>query len=1103
MAPTGNGFAGHAFVTASTTPSAVPGKNQDPCNKTGDPILQATGTKVETYPLFSVPGEMGLNYVLYLTNGSWYDNFSSSLDTTCVINPPDNGACKVTTLHRADGSTIIFTGGPTATSYTEQNSSVNGLATLTRDPVSGRYTVHDEDATTQVYSSSGGLLSIMDASGVGWTISSSGNLETVTHTNGKSFTIAHGTATQTTVNGAIVWLETDTVTDPAGNAYTVNYNNWAVSRIVYPGSPSTVISFAYTSFGSAPYGSRLSEVDYNGTPYSYTTYVMDGTNPNYEWANGTHLADGSMNVVIGYKSLNNGTMSVTITNPLGHQTTQSYDSILYSGKPGGVSNARLTLTSDAAVVTCGGTTQGRTYDSNNHLAATIDNNGNAHTYTYAANGQLQTETEAYGTPQARKTDYVWDANQQLNRLLSATVEGWRKTAYIYNAQNRIASVTVTNLSANGSANQSLTTTYGYSLSGNGMVQAMTVTRPSPNGSDTVTSKYDALGHLTSVSNGLGQTTTYGNYNGLGLVGHVVGPNGDATDYTYDARGRVVTKTTYPNGTAATWSYTYDGFGLPHTQASPDGQVTTWNRDPSSMRVTSITHNDKDGTSTESFSYDANGDVLEHKVARGSTVGLDQLFTYDALGRLYQSVGRNGQLQTYAYDGNGNTLSVADATGHTVAYQYDALNRITQKTESGGASPAMPATAPTLNVPSTSATGAYTVSWNSITGATFYVLQEQVSGGSWSTVQSSSAVTWQATNRATNTYRYQVKACNATGCGPWSSAGSISVTIPAAPTSAPSLTVPSTSANGNYTASWTSVANTSAYTLQQQVNGGTWTTVQNNTSLSWSVTGKTNGTYAYRVQACNAVGCGPWSATGTTVVTWPPVPATPVMTVPAFSLSANFTISWTAVSGATSYYLTTQPNGGAWAYLTSISSSSLATSVGSSGTYAYAVEACNISGCSAWSNTPTVTVTIPAPIGINGQTYSGTNSLKSGSGNEGIGFDLANGTTWEVFHTTPGNTHVVNASGPIPFGAATVQYTWTDAGVLPGMNDAKGSITTNGASSRVAVTSNPSTEYVTAAFNYNSANNAHEYNLRVDFFNAAGQNISSSTCLLIGQVVGNQ
>lgn len=1068
---------GHDFQPPPGGPSTVLAKNAtSPCPK-GDPVLPDTGTKIETYPFFALPGEMGLRYVMYYNSSragyaggdqSWRDNLLYFLDTNCT----GQGQCNTYTLHRPDGSTATF---PAVYSGTV-NEQGGGIATLSySNDASGVYTVHDEDGTTQTYPPGHLLGSIVDASGVGWTVSTNGSTKTVTHTNGQHFTVTYGgTAT--------------TVTDPAGNVYTIQGYSLSgrPTSIVYPGTPQTTIGFKYD-----PTVNMLSEVDYNGSPYAYTTYITSASqNPHVGWATSTYFADGSGNTALAYGQDSGGHLVTTITNPLGFQEVENYDG-----------NNNLTTVSGSAVQTCGATVSGRTYDANKHMSAEIDNNGNTHAYTYAANGQLQTETEAYGTALARTTDYVWDSNAQLNRLLSKTVEGWKKTTYTYNAQNRLASVTYTNLSSNGSANQALTITYSYVLYANGTVQSKTEIRPSPSGTNTTTSNYDALGNLTSLVNGLGQATTYSNYNGLGEPGHIAGPNGDAVDFTYDGRGRVLTKTTYPNGTAATWTSAYDGFGLLYTLTGPDGQVTTWNRDPSSMRVTSINHNDKDGASTETFGYDLNGDVLEHKISRGSTIGLDEISYYDALGRVYRKVGQNGQTRTYAYDGNGNVLSIVDSAGHTTAFQYDALDRITQKSESGGSSPSMPTSAPTINVPSSNSSGTYTVSWNSISAATFYPLQEQVGSGGWSTVQNNSALNWSPNLKASNTYSYRVQACNATGCSPWSSVGSVVVSIPTAPTTAPSLTAPSSSATGNYSVTWTNVSNASAYTVQEQVNGGAWTTIQNNAGLNWSVIGETNGTYAYRVEACNSLGCGPWSNTGTTVVTWP-VPAVPAgLSAPSYTTSANYTVSWNSVPYATSYVLNAAPSGGSWTTVSNGSATSWAASGQGNSAWTYAVSACDASGCSAFSSAISTTLTVPAPLPLNGKSYSATNVVKSGTGNELIGVDIVSGNTWEVFKSQPGNPHVVLASGTLPFGSANVQFTWTDAGVPAGATNANGSVT-NGASSQVAVSSNPTSSYLTASFNA-TGDHAHQYSVRIDLFNGGGQNMSSSTVGLTAEVMGPQ
>lgn len=642
-----------------------------------DPIEISYGSKVEKQILFALPGEMGLRYELNYRSlnrlgdaGHVTDNFSYNLDLACSDQKGDTN-CTYLRLWRPDGSIVKFDGSPTASG----NHPVwGGIGSVTLNHNSdGTWTLHDEDATTQTYDSSGQLSSIKDASGIGWTLTHSGTYPgpyttVVTHTNGstvRKFSQANY------VNGRYTG-DNVTVTDPAGNVYTVVLNPYGEpTSITFPGSPQTVITYKYDSSPQ----SLLTEVDYNGVPYSYTTYETCAPGQTSCKATGTHLADGTEATSIAYAFPSQTSMTATITNPVGHVTTNQYGSMYYT-------QYLLTSVSENAVSDGGATVRSRYYDGNSNLSKTVDNNGVTHTYSYDINGQLQTETEAFGTSVARKTDYVWDPNTQLNRLLSVTVEGESKTTYSYNAQNRIASIARTNLSANGIANETLTTTYSYALYGNGMVQTMTVTQPSPGGTAKATTNYDAQGNVTSVADGLGHTTTYSNYNGLGEPGKVVGPNGDETDYAYDARGRVASKTTHPNGTTATWNYAYDGFGLLSQLSAPDGEVTSWSRD-AEMRVRTITHNDKDGTSTETFGYDANSDVTSDVIARGSDVGKSTTTVYDALGRVYQRKGNHGQVLTYAYDGNGNVLSVTDALGHKTSYAYDALNRLADVTDAAG------------------------------------------------------------------------------------------------------------------------------------------------------------------------------------------------------------------------------------------------------------------------------------------------------------------------------------------------------------------------------------------------------------------------------------
>jgi YD repeat-containing protein len=1201
----GDGGGGGSIKTSNnpqTNTTATPDKSKNPCPDAGgvtDPIIPSTGNKIEAITDFATPGEMGLQFTRYYISrtvhgstvmGGWTDNLDYELHYRCLTG--DAASCTTATFMRPDGSFLTFNSSSTAVlgghvigPFTEVGG--GGHATLTYynsgDGFPGTYTLVDEDGLVYTYgedlgqSIGYGLQSIVDVSGVGWKImhQRGSAVTTVKHTSGQVMTLT------TSTNGTLSVL---TVTDPAGNDYVYQSTpNWSVSynllpsslgAVMFPGSTPTTVTYKYIDLiAGNDLSGALQEVDYNGVAHDLTTYDSSGR------ANSGSNADGTQRTSIVYSANTTGPVA-TITNPLGHVSVYQYNA----------SGELLSITGQASASgLCAASFASNTYDANGNLQSATDNNGNTTQYTYAANGQLLKKVEAAGTPVARTTNFVWDSTPGTDRLLSVTVVGWSQTSYTYNAQNRLSTVSVKNLSTEGTANQTLTTSYGYTLYANGMVQTMTVTHPSPGSSDVDTYQYDALGNLTSVTDGLGHATTYNNFNGLGEPGQVVGPNGDVTDFTYDGRGMVLTKTTHPNGTTAQWAYTYDQFGMVSRVAAPDGEVTTWNRNAAGVLQTT-THNDKDGTSTETFGYDANGDVTSDTVTRNGTVSRANNISYDELGRRYRQLGMHGQSLTYTYDGNNNVQSITNAMGHVASYTYDALNRVSQTTESGGASPAIPSVAPSVSAPTNSNTGSYTVSWTSVTEAATYTLQQQTNGGAWQTVESTASTSWGAIGKSDGTYGYRVQACNISGCGPWSS--TVSVVVALTPASAPSLSVPSTNNNGAFVVSWSGVSNATSYTLQESVNGGAWNTVQSTGATSWSAVGKTTATYRYQVQGCSNNGCGPWSAISSVAVTLPPT-GVPALSAPGTNYTGSYTVSWTGVTAAASYELDEQINGGAWAIVQNTSATSWGTSSRGSGSYGYRVRACNSGGCAGFSTTSSVTVTLapgsaPAlsvpgsnssgtyavswggvsgatsyqlqeqingeawvlvqnsgatswstsgrstgsygyrvtacnvagcgpmsaakvlaetvPIAINGQTYTGYYAIPVGHyGAAVVGFEIVSGTSWRAFtsfyNNGAGGRHFASATGSIPTSAVTVKYTWTFVGYPSGMADAGGTVS-NPASAPVAVSSSPVTMYTTADWPQTSMDRGRTYQLRVDFYNAIGVSISSSTATMTAETTGS-
>ena len=207
--------------------------------------------------------------------------------------------------------------------------------------------------------------------------------------------------------------------------------------------------------------------------------------------------------------------------------------------------------------------------------------------------------------------------------------------------------------------------------------------------------------------------------------------------------------------------------------------------------------------------------------------------------------------------------------------------------------------------------------------------------------------------AAGRYSYRVRACNAQGCTSYSASKDIEVVLPP---SAPELTSPSTSKNGTFTVSWGAVSGADTYRLERRVDGSSWSSAYVGGAIGKAFSALANGSYQFRVRACNDVGCSAYSAVRTTAVLHPP--GVPVLTVPSVSSTGAFTATWGAASTATRYDLVQRTTGGAWTVAYSGSGRTKAISGLAEGVYEFKVRACNSSGCGAYSSGSTVQVVFP-------------------------------------------------------------------------------------------------------------------------------------------------
>ncbi|HEY4581711.1 MAG TPA: RHS repeat-associated core domain-containing protein [Lysobacter sp.] len=700
--------------------------SEDPCSRkgtdaaksapatVGNPVVLATGNKVERELDFSSGGEAGLflqrNYSHYwrgvgLFGKHWVSNFDYKLtfgttDVNGCYPRPSGGSCSVnaapyTELHawRPDGRVIKFVKNPVDGIFYEDKPGAVAKIVNTGSSL----VLYAEDGEVETYSLSGYVQLVQNIAGIAWsyTYDASGTRPVrVTHTSGRyvDFVWTNGQLTA--------------VRDPAGNYYGYSYHANQFGAGVHrlsasskPGTPATTIAYHYEN---AARPGALTGKSYNNTRYSKFTYNASGYVASTEHS-------GYKKHLLSYAAGADGILTVTETNPLGKRTVYQFK----NGQPISIVGQPSTY--------CPGTTVALAeYDANGYPTMQSDFNGNQTAYAYNAKGQLIQKIEGYGTAVARKTVVQWDPTK--NRILSITVGGVAagtelvRTDYAYTADNRIASIIRTNLSSHyglrtAPANQQVTT-FAYTKHSNGMTATVVTDGPIAGSGDAVITTFAANGNLLSVENGLGHRVTYANHNALAQPGRLTNANGAATDYAYDARGRIITQQSYISGVAQLTRYAYDARGQLLSVTTPDGQVVSYGYSPNEINeVASVTTPADpsrdfavDAYDSLTIGYDIAGNAISQRVegiamSYGSEpcipnpecppIGPDdpmvpiwgryltkQSFVdYDELSRPRAARGNNGQNTRYERDANGNVIRSIDSLGQATVYSYDSLDRL--------------------------------------------------------------------------------------------------------------------------------------------------------------------------------------------------------------------------------------------------------------------------------------------------------------------------------------------------------------------------------------------------------------------------------------------
>lgn len=505
-----------------------------------------------------------------------------------------------------------------------------------------------------------------------------------------------------------------TVTDSFGRQATFNWSNYYTSSLASP--PSNVAPYPEAVTGIAlPDGTTLK---YSYDPpaalaapstgrverlvkverLSAASAVLDSTTYGYNdprfRQHLTSITDASGAVIASYSydaagrgtttahanAVDNFTVTSSetstervrdVTTPLGK--SQSYH---FQKVGGNNQDVRLTSIISQASANSPATTQSLSYDSNNFIATQTDEEGRVTYYTRDANGRPTSIVEAYGTPDARTTIISWHSTLKLPTLISRP---GLQTSFTYGTTGQLLARTETDTttqtvpySTNGQAR-----TWTYSWGTGGRLTSMNGPKPvdGQGKDDTLTFAYDTAGNLQTSTNGLGQVTSFANYDANGRPGTMTDPNNVVTAFTYDALGRTKTVTVrHPTTSAldAVTSFDYDihdrviGITLPATdKLSIDyddaGRMIA-------MRAAAGERID--------YQIDPQGNVTSETVKRADASTVRSVHrTFDELGRLLTEALGTGRTNSYSYDKVDNLTRVTSARSQATQAAFDPLNRL--------------------------------------------------------------------------------------------------------------------------------------------------------------------------------------------------------------------------------------------------------------------------------------------------------------------------------------------------------------------------------------------------------------------------------------------
>lgn len=608
----------------------------------GNPINSATGNKYQIENDYVGFGPAALEFARYYNSSPdvvsayigahWRHSYSRSIEWIRNDLPLGDHAWTVhytaARIYRPDGKVITF---QNEMIWGDWWSSQNAFGHLTQQlnadgsVASSRFVTPDD--TVETYDGSGKLVSIATRTGFTQTLAydAVGRLLTVSNSFGKTIRFSYDASNRI-----------HTMTDVGGSQYIYAYDSAGnLSSVTYPGNQVRTYLYEDATYTHALTGI----VDENGARFATWAYDLEGRAILSEHAGGTNR------VAISYNT--NGT--ATVINGLGAEVVRSFTRTVN----GVIQDIGVSQVCEAG---CG--TAQKFYDTNGFLNSATDFNGNTTLYQHNSLGLQISRTLPNGVVIATQWHPIY-------RLPTRITEPGKETAYTYDTTGRLIQRTETDtLSSRSKA-------WSYSYNAQGLLANINGPRVDVN--DVTSFTYDTSGNVATTVNALGHVTTVVMRDSYGRPTRISDPNGLVTDFSYDARGRMTSRT---SGSESV-SFNYDAVGNLTKITFPDSSFLSYTYD-AAHRVVSIS--DDIGNHAD-FTLDVMGNRVRENVYDPSGVlRRTRSRTHDVLSHVIEEIGASNQITAYGYDANGNRVSAADPLGNATIYTFDELNRISNVTD---------------------------------------------------------------------------------------------------------------------------------------------------------------------------------------------------------------------------------------------------------------------------------------------------------------------------------------------------------------------------------------------------------------------------------------